>query len=137
MYESQNTFKALETIHRNDRPWVISRATVPGQGRWASHSTGAIQSDWEALRYSIPQILNFNLFGIPLVGADICGFKGNTTPNLCQRWHQLGAFYPFARNHNNWNTIAQDPAALGGDVLEAAIESLVIRIIAIYYNYFF
>ncbi|XP_075701156.1 lysosomal alpha-glucosidase [Rhinoderma darwinii] len=112
---------------RGKRPFVISRSTFASHGHYAGHWTGDVESTWEQLYYSVPAILLFNMYGIPLVGADICGFSGDTTEELCVRWSQLGAFYPFMRNHNNRDSRAQEPYVFGTESQDAIRNALRIR----------
>ena len=79
--------------------------------------------------------MQFNQFGIPLVGADICGFIGDTEPELCARWHQLGAFYPFSRNHNALGSIEQDPAVFGEEIASVVRTALRTRYTLLPYLY--
>ena len=127
LFESLHTYLGLQDIRKESRQFILSRATTTGQGQYTAHWTGDIDSSWDHMRLSVSSILDFNLFGIPLVGADICGFLGNTTSELCTRWSALGAFYPFARNHNDLNNLPQDPASMGANVAEAARVALQIR----------
>ena len=62
-----------------------------------------------------------------MVGPDICGFGGNTNPELCARWFQLGSLYTFARNHNDHDSISQQAYALGDTVIQAARNNLKLR----------
>ena len=93
----------------NKRPFILSRGNTIGQGKHGFHWLGDNLSNFNHLKNSISGIFNFNIFGIPFIGADICGFHKNATDELCARWHVLGAFYPFSRNHNVDNADSQEP----------------------------
>ncbi|XP_023025858.2 lysosomal alpha-glucosidase [Leptinotarsa decemlineata] len=124
--EAIATSFAMEEI-RGKRPMVISRSSFSGLGHFVGHWSGDVWSAWSDMRYSIPGMLSFSLFGVPLMGADICGFNGNTTEALCNRWMQLGAFYPFSRNHNTDDGIPQDPVSMGEQVVTSSRRALLIR----------
>ena len=107
--KQSDTIPHLES-QKDERPFVLSRSTFIGSGRWASHWTGDNASTWNNLRWSIVSVLNSNIFGMTHVGADICGFLEDTTEELCARWIALGALtYSFARSHNDIHATSQEP----------------------------
>ncbi|KAL2101097.1 hypothetical protein ACEWY4_002858 [Coilia grayii] len=124
--EAIATYSALLKV-RGSRPFVLSRSSFPGLGRFSGHWTGDVRSDWEQLRYSVPAVLLFGLFGVPLVGADVCGFGGDTNEELCVRWTQLGAFYPFMRNHNDRPNAPQEPFVFSQEAQAAMRSALLLR----------
>jgi alpha-glucosidase (family GH31 glycosyl hydrolase) len=108
--EARATYNALK-VARGKRGQVISRSTYVSSGRYGGHWLGDNTARWEDLRTSIIGAQEFNMFGIPHVGSDICGFYGVATEDLCLRWQQMGAFHSFSRNHHDGHGVSayQDP----------------------------
>ncbi|KAJ6533997.1 glycoside hydrolase family 31 protein [Mycena vulgaris] len=109
MMEEKATHLALQELQPGRRPVIIARSTFPSSGKWAGHWLGDNFSKWEYMYRSIQGVLQFQIFQIPFVGADTCGFIGNTDEELCNRWMQLSAFMPFYRNHNQRSALSQEP----------------------------
>uniref|UniRef100_A0A8C3QIF6 alpha-glucosidase n=1 Tax=Cyanoderma ruficeps TaxID=181631 RepID=A0A8C3QIF6_9PASS len=125
--QTEPTFNVVQQA-TGKRPFVLSRSTFVGSGKHSAHWLGDNFSQWKDLRRSVIGILEFNLFGIPYIGADICGFNYNTTYELCLRWMQLGSFYPFSRNHNaEGNSVSKQNPAVFGDAF-AKISRATLRI---------
>jgi len=78
-------------------------------GKYGSKWLGDNNADLDHMTSSLTGVMMMNMFGIPLAGADICGFGGDTTAELCARWTVLGSFYPFSRNHNAYGAPPQEP----------------------------
>uniref|UniRef100_A0A1I8G6W8 P-type domain-containing protein n=1 Tax=Macrostomum lignano TaxID=282301 RepID=A0A1I8G6W8_9PLAT len=104
------TRHALKLLAPSRRKPIVSRSNYPGSGAGSGTWLGDNDSSESHMRYATIGMLEFGLFGLPFVGADICGFFGTASAQLCTRWMQVGAFYPFSRNHNFQSSPDQDPA---------------------------
>lgn len=74
---------------KGEKPFILSRATFAGAGKYGFHWTGDNFHTWDAMHKSVAGIMDFGLFGMPFVGADICGFHKSDPldKELCARWH--------------------------------------------------
>lgn len=128
------TYYALLSAIPRVRPFIIGRSTFAGSGKWAGHWGGDNTSLWAYMYFSISQALSFSLFGIPMFGVDTCGFGGNSDEELCNRWMQLSAFFPFYRNHNTLTGRPQE-AYVWASVAEATRTAINIRYTLLPYMY--
>ncbi|NWQ99983.1 MGA protein, partial [Paradoxornis webbianus] len=108
--QTEPTLQILQNL-TGERGIVVTRSTFPSSGRWAGHWLGDNTAAWEQLDKSIIGMMEFSLFGVSYTGADICGFFGEPSYELCARWMELGAFYPYSRNHNGNKDKRQDPVS--------------------------
>lgn len=119
-----HTYNTYEFLRKKTMPFIITRSTTLGSNRFGFHWTGDNYANFTFLRLSITSNFMFGLWGVQMVGSDICGFGGNATEEVCSRYFQLGSLYPFARDHNEFDMVDQEPYALGPVVLECARKNL-------------
>ena len=101
--------KSLFPTKKKFRPFIVSRANTIGHGKYGFHWLGDNNSTMSDLHDSITGIFNYNIYGIPFTGADICGFHDDAIDTICARWHNLAVIYPFTRNHNELTCRSQEP----------------------------
>ena len=60
--------------NRDPRDWYVQLKIERFVDPWIGDNF----SKWEDIKYSISAMVNFNIFGIKMVGVDVCGFNGDT-----------------------------------------------------------
>ncbi len=136
MLQTMSTRTALEGLQPDKRSFVLTRAAFAGSQRYAALWTGDNASVWEHLENSIPMLLNLGLSGYSFVGADVGGYRGDCSGELLVRWTQLGAFYPFFRNHSEIDTAPQEPWTYPQKILDITRKYIRLRyrLLTHYYN---
>lgn len=66
--EELRTWNALQAIDSKKRPFLISRSTYPSSGKYTHHWLGDNYSTFLYMAKAIQGMLQFNIFGIPMVG---------------------------------------------------------------------
>eukprot|EP01052_Picozoa_sp_SAG31_P012131 SAG31_NODE_701_length_12730_cov_3.008709_6_plen_1346_part_00 len=142
--EARATHASIQAARgSNMRTFILTRSSFAGTGHFAARWNGDNKASFDDMKMSIPGILAGGMFGFAMVGEDICGFGApddpSIMPDLCSRWMQLGAWYPFARNHNAWHNPGHEPFNLGSEVLQTSRHALNTRmsLTLYFYNLYF
>jgi alpha-glucosidase len=113
MQMARATFEGQARLRPATRPFVLSRSGYAGIQRYAAVWTGDNRSEWAHLRLAARMCLGLGLSGLPFVGFDTGGFWLDATGELLVRFTQLGAVFPFFRNHAARRTRQQEPWEFG------------------------
>lgn len=127
LLQARAGYEALRNYRPEQRPFIVSRSGWAGIQRYAWSWTGDIESSWQALRQTIPTVLNLGLSGVPYIGPDIGGFQGNPSAELYIRWFQMAAFLPFCRTHSASSVKHRTPWSFGEPALSIVRDLLRLR----------
>ena len=111
LYGASMTRAAAEGFRSFDpdkRFLLFSRSSFVGSHRYGGIWQGDNQSWWSHILLNLHELPSLNMVGFLYNGADLGGFGSNTSPDLVERWLQLGVFTPLMRNHAALGTRDQE-----------------------------
>ena len=110
---ARSSFESAVKYGKGRRPFVLTRSGFAGVQRYAVVWTGDNTAKDEYLLGGTLLNTQMGLSGVPFVGDDIGGYIGPATKDLFTRWMQVGMISPFARNHKEAWSHANEPWAFG------------------------
>lgn len=62
-------YRALQRVFGSNRTLMLTRSSFPGVGKYSGHWLGDNAANWNDIKWAIPGMLEFGLFGIPYVST--------------------------------------------------------------------
>lgn len=109
---------------------VISDSTAPGSGALGlAHVFPKQKGSYNDLQNSMANLLNFAAFGIPYVGASLCGYAPETSDQeLCARYFQLAVVSPLAIINNGAQNLDFQPINFTEKYRQSVVQALTQRL---------
>lgn len=63
--------RALRHVFAGNRSLMLTRSSFPGVGKYSGHWLGDNAANWNDIKWAIPGMLEFGLFGIPYVSSEL------------------------------------------------------------------
>ena len=107
-YMTRAAGEAFAKLRPGKRTLLYSRSSCIGSHRYGGIWLGDNASTWAQLLANIQMMPAVQMCGYLYSGADLCGFDGDTTPDLALRWLEFGLFTPLMRNHSTAGSRMQE-----------------------------
>ena len=98
-FQSKATFEAIEEM--GIEPFILSRSGYSGIQKYASIWTGDNLSTWDDVKLQISIVTNLAISGVAVVGCDLGGFFGSSSPDLIAAYYRMALLFPLYRNHKS------------------------------------
>lgn len=63
--------RAVKHVFGSNRSFILTRSSFPGVGKYSGHWLGDNAANWNDIKWAIPGMLEFNLFGVPYVSMNL------------------------------------------------------------------
>ena len=98
-FQSRATYEAMEESGKN--PFILSRSGYSGIQKYAAIWTGDNMSTWDDVKLQISIVTNLSISGVAIVGCDLGGFFGSSSPELIAAYYRMALLLPLYRNHKS------------------------------------
>jgi alpha-glucosidase len=124
---ARSSYEGAKDAAPNERPFVLTRAGYSGLQRYTAIWTGDNVASDDHMVLGVRLLNSLGLSGVPFSGMDVGGFIGQPSIGLYTRWMQLGAFFPYYRNHSALNERSSEPWTYSDEALHNLLPFINLR----------